>query len=172
MLKLRSWIYNVIIYMNAAVLLLMFILLIVQVFFRRWLNDPLTWSEEIALLTMVWITFVGAYQCTAEDSHLKMSFLKNALPKRLSLFLNIITKIIIIIFLILAMVYGIPLLEMSISRYLPITKLSMLVPYLIIWGSIVLMLIEVALQVITELKDAIVKSNTDNESTSQGGKNE
>ncbi|WP_166626730.1 TRAP transporter small permease [Jeotgalicoccus sp. S0W5] len=158
--------------MNAAVLLLMFILLIVQVFFRRWLNDPLTWSEEIALLTMVWITFVGAYQCTAEDSHLKMSFLKNALPKRLSLFLNIITKIIIIIFLILAMVYGIPLLEMSISRYLPITKLSMLVPYLIIWGSIVLMLIEVALQVITELKDAIVKSNTDNESTSQGGKNE
>ena len=172
MLKLRSWIYNVIIYMNAAVLLLMFILLIVQVFFRRWLNDPLTWSEEIALLTMVWITFVGAYQCTAEDSHLKMSFLKNALPKRLSLFLNIMTKIIIIIFLILAMIYGIPLLEMSISRYLPITKLSMLVPYLIIWGSIVLMLIEVALQVITELKDAIVKSNTDNESTSQGGKNE
>src|SRR5699024_11798997 len=72
MLKLRSWIYNIIIYMNAAVLLLMFILLVIQVFYRKWLNDPLTWSEEIAILTMVWITFVGAYQCTAEDSHLKM----------------------------------------------------------------------------------------------------
>src|SRR5699024_12496570 len=66
--KLRSWIYNIIIYMNAAVLLLMFILLVIQVFYRKWLNDPLTWSEDIAILTMVWITFVGAYQCTAEDS--------------------------------------------------------------------------------------------------------
>jgi len=168
MLKLRSWIYNIIIYMNAAVLLLMFILLVIQVFYRKWLNDPLTWSEEIAILTMVWITFVGAYQCTAEDSHLKMSFLEDLLPNSVSSFLNVITKIIIIVFLILIVVNGMPLLEMSVSRFLPITKLSMLVPYLIIWISILLMLIELVMQIITIIKDMIVKNGTH---TSSGGKN-
>lgn len=151
MKKLRSWIYNFIMYANASVLFFMFVILIVQVFYRRFLNDPLSWSEEIALLTMIWITFVGAYQCTAEDSHLKMSFLENVLPNKVSKVLNVITKIIIISFLIIAAVSGLPLLEDSISRTLPITGLTMLVPYIIIWGSIVLMMIDTLIQIIFEV---------------------
>lgn len=170
MKKIRGWIYNTIIYLNAGVLFLMFLLLIVQVFYRRWLNDPLTWSEEIALITMVWVTFVGAYQCTAEDSHLKMSFLEDILPKTLSVILGAFTKIIIIVFLFLAAYYGMPLLEMSVSRYLPITKLSMLVPYLIIWGSMILMIIEMIIQIIIEVKDLSSKKDPEHSVTSKGGK--
>ncbi|MEY8560159.1 TRAP transporter small permease subunit [Jeotgalicoccus halotolerans] len=170
MKKIRGWIYNTIIYLNAGVLFLMFLLLIVQVFYRRWLNDPLTWSEEIALITMVWVTFVGAYQCTAEDSHLKMSFLEDILPKTMSVILSVFTKIIIIIFLFLAAYYGMPLIEMSVSRYLPITKLSMLVPYLIIWGSMVLMIIEMIIQIIIEFKDLSFKKDSEHSVTSKGGK--
>ena len=169
MKKLRGWIYNTIIYLNAGVLFLMFILLIVQVFYRRWLNDPLTWSEEVALLTMVWITFVGAYQCTAEDSHLKMSFLEELLPKKLSGVLKIFTKIIILIFLVLAAYYGIPLLEMSVSRTLPITKFSMLVPYLIIWGSIILMFIEMMIQLLIEVKELFYRKDSEPSAASKGG---
>lgn len=169
MKKLRGWIYNTVIYVNAVVLLIMFLLLIVQVFYRRWLNDPLTWSEELALLTMVWITFVGAYQCTAEDSHLKMSFLEDLLPDKLSIILKIFTKIIIIIFLIIAAIYGIPLLEMSASRTLPITKLSMLVPYLIIWGSVLLMFIEMFMQMIIEVKESFSNKKTKETSDTEGG---
>lgn len=169
MKKLRGWIYNTIIYLNASVLFLMFVLLIVQVIYRRWLNDPLSWSEEIALLTMVWITFVGAYQCTAEDSHLKMSFLENVLPHKLSVILKIFTKIIVVAFLVTTAYLGIPLLESSISRTLPISQITMLVPYLIIWGSIVLMIIEIILQIFIEIKKIFFTKNSNGKQTAKGG---
>lgn len=169
MKKLRGWIYNTIIYLNAGMLFLMFVLLIVQVFYRKWLNDPLSWSEEIALLTMVWITFVGAYQCTAEDSHLKMSFLEDVLPKKLSVILKIFTKIIVVAFLIITAYLGIPLLESSVSRTLPISQITMLVPYLIIWGSIVLMIIEMILQIFIEVKKLFFTNNSDGKQAAKGG---
>lgn len=169
MKKLRGWIYNTIIYLNAGMLFLMFVLLIVQVFYRKWLNDPLSWSEEIALLTMVWITFVGAYQCTAEDSHLKMSFLEDVLPKKLSVILKIFTKIIVVAFLIITAYLAIPLLESSVSRTLPISQITMLVPYLIIWGSIVLMVIEVILQIFIEVKKLFFTKNFDDKQAAKGG---
>lgn len=35
-------------------------LTIAQVFFRFALNSPLVWSEELARLLLVWVTFIGA----------------------------------------------------------------------------------------------------------------
>lgn len=169
MKKLREWIYTLILYLNASVLFLMFAILLVQVFYRRWLNDPLSWSEEIALLTMVWVTFVGAYQCTAEDGHLKMSFLENILSKKLSIISKIITKIIIIIFVGITAYAGIPLLESSVSRTLPISGITMLVPYLIIWFSIVLMLLETLIQIISELKKLLSRNDAGRSEVTKGG---
>jgi|SRR5690625_817120 len=171
MKKMRSWIYNLILYLNAAVLFLMFVILLVQVFYRKFLNDPISWSEEIALITMIWITFVGAYQCTAEDSHLKMSFLEEKLPKYLSIGFNIFTKLVIITFLVIAAYAGIPLLEASISRSLPISGISMLVPYLIIWGSIVLMIFETLLQIFQQVKKMFNPVELNENPPTKGGSN-
>ncbi|WP_462420600.1 TRAP transporter small permease [Salinicoccus sp. Marseille-QA3877] len=169
MKKVRAWIYNFILYSNAVVLFFMFLILLVQVIYRKFLNDPLSWSEEIALLSMIWVTFVGAYQCTAEDSHLKMSFLENALPKTASIIFKVITKLIIIAFLIIAAVAGIPLLESSVSKTLPITGLTMLLPYAIIWGSIALMLLETIIQIIVEIMDFLNPKKSDESNTSEEG---
>lgn len=39
---------------------LMFISLSLGVFFRYILNNPLIWSEEIAIFSLIWLTFIGA----------------------------------------------------------------------------------------------------------------
>lgn len=42
----------------------------VSVFYRYVLNQPLSWSEEITRLMVVWLSFVGAYMAMRENKHI------------------------------------------------------------------------------------------------------
>src|SRR5699024_658959 len=86
-------------YLNSTILFSMFFIILLQVIFRKVFHSPLTWPEEIALLTMVWVTFIGAYQCTFEESHLKLSFLESKFTLRKKSILLIVSKTIVIVFL-------------------------------------------------------------------------
>ncbi|MFP8968425.1 TRAP transporter small permease [Pokkaliibacter sp. CJK22405] len=56
-------------------LTLMVALLAAGVFFRYVLNDPLVWSESIAKLLIVWMTFIGTSVCFAENNAIRVDSL-------------------------------------------------------------------------------------------------
>ncbi len=58
-------------------------LTIAQVFFRFALDSPLIWSEELARLLLVWVTFVGAAVVAWDGSHLNVDVVFARLPARL-----------------------------------------------------------------------------------------
>lgn len=68
----------------AAIVVFSGILLCVllQVFFRYVLNDPLTWSEELARYLFIWCAFLGWILASRRHSHLAMSFVVERLPSR------------------------------------------------------------------------------------------
>lgn len=53
------------------------------VFGRYLLNSTPTWVEQLALLLIVFITFLGTATGVHEDSHLGVSFMREALPGKL-----------------------------------------------------------------------------------------
>lgn len=55
---------------------------LLQVFFRYVLNDPLTWSEELARYLFIWCAFLGWIVASRRRSHLAMTFVVDKLPPR------------------------------------------------------------------------------------------
>ncbi|WMS43497.1 TRAP transporter small permease [Acuticoccus sp. MNP-M23] len=61
-------------------LIVVVILTLAQIFFRFVLDSPLIWSEELARLLIVWITFIGAAVACWDGRHLNIDVGFGALP--------------------------------------------------------------------------------------------
>jgi len=142
-------------YLNSLMLFAMFIVLLLQVILRRFVDLPWTGAEEWGLLTMVWITFLGAYQCTVDDSHLKMDFLQNIFSSKWGSIVQIISKSIVVWFLFMVNIWAYPFIQSAGDKLLPMSKLPLWVPYSIIWIACILMFIEVIYQIFKEIKKII-----------------
>ena len=51
-----------------------------QVFTRYVLNAPLSWTEELARILFIWITFIGAAVIAKRSGHISIDFVTNLLP--------------------------------------------------------------------------------------------
>ncbi|NKE66388.1 TRAP transporter small permease subunit [Ramlibacter sp. RBP-2] len=56
------------------------ILVVAAVFFRYFLNDPLTWTEEFIVTTFTWMLFIGFSSGFAYRMHLRIDALLLVLP--------------------------------------------------------------------------------------------
>lgn len=85
-----------------AIILLVGMLILVglQVVSRYIFNKPITWTEEMARLLLVWITFVGAYIALKRNQHVYFFYLLNKLPEGLKRAVSITIDIIVCVFFI------------------------------------------------------------------------
>lgn len=145
---LHKKIYSSIKYINILALFIMFSVLILQVFTRKVLNTPLSWPEELSLITMIWVTFFGAYQITADNEHLKIDFLSNKLSGRMKLISDIISNLLILFFLVMVVYWAYPFIMQNKSIVMPVSQIPMWLPYGIIWISCILMTLNIIFQTI------------------------
>ncbi|MEW6227747.1 MAG: TRAP transporter small permease [Bacillota bacterium] len=85
---------------GAFLSLAVFVILIVQVFFRYVLDHPITWADELASYTFIWMVFIGAAYAQQADAHVKMDIVLNALPKRFKDVTRIAMDLLILAFLV------------------------------------------------------------------------
>lgn len=57
------------------ILAAMSVLVAVNVFFRFVINESIYWGDEVALVLMVWLTFLGAAVATREREHYEFKYL-------------------------------------------------------------------------------------------------
>lgn len=169
MTTVRRLIFSLIRYINIFALFSMFSILILQVIARKLLNNPLLWPEEVALIIMIWITFLGAYQCTVEDSHLKMTFLEDKVPTKLKSVMNIMAKTLVIWFLLVTNIWAYPFIQSAGSTLMPITGLPMWIPYGMIWLGCLLMLLDFLVQIAMDISKAVRTFKQDGYAKSEGG---
>ena len=67
-------------YVIAAMMAAKTIVISMQVFTRYVLNDPLTWTEEVARYLMVWVCFLGSAMALKYGEHISVSFIQERLP--------------------------------------------------------------------------------------------
>jgi TRAP-type C4-dicarboxylate transport system permease small subunit len=66
----------------AALMGWLLVVLFLQVFTRYVLNDPLSWTEEVARYTYVYIVFLGSAAAISHRTHVGIDFVVKSLPMR------------------------------------------------------------------------------------------
>lgn len=64
----------------AALMACIAVLVICGVFYRYVLVDPIVWTEEVARLCLVWVTFLGMYLAYRRGEHIVLTVLVDKLP--------------------------------------------------------------------------------------------
>jgi TRAP-type C4-dicarboxylate transport system permease small subunit len=77
-----------------------------QVFTRFILKDPSTWSEELAVFMLIWVSLLGAAVALNRGAHLGIDYFVGKLPPRKRLYTEIFVFLCIALFSFTVMVLG------------------------------------------------------------------
>ena len=104
-------------YILAAVFfVIMLVALFIQVFFRFVLNNPIGWTEELAVTCFVMMVYIGSIGATRNDEHMKMEMVINLFGPKGRLVMLIIGDVVFAVAnLILA--YGIFTVSLNLKKY-------------------------------------------------------
>ena len=98
---------------NIIFLSAMTITILVQVVFRYILSTPLDWTEEIARLMLVWMTFSGATLIFIKVDHPSIDLFVKILSPSVRRYLRIVSLILVGFFLAYTLLGGIKVLRVS-----------------------------------------------------------
>jgi TRAP-type C4-dicarboxylate transport system permease small subunit len=90
---------------SIALFALLVVIVVLQVG-SRIVGDPLTWTEEAARMTFVWVGFFAAALVFSERGHIAVDFLARLLPKLGQRITGIYVELVIIAFAGIALVWG------------------------------------------------------------------
>lgn len=70
-------------YICAALMVLITVTTFIQVIRRYLFGSVFFWAEEVAIYSMIWVTFLGAVLCLRYSEHTRIDFFINLLPHRI-----------------------------------------------------------------------------------------
>lgn len=109
---------------SILLLLILVGLVSAQVFMRYIMDAPLTWSEEAARITFIWLTFIGAGLAFQRRENLRILLLPDALRLRSRLWLRLVIYAIEVGFMGLVLYQSVPLLWRLYPAHTPALDLT------------------------------------------------
>jgi len=112
-----------------------------QVFTRFVLNNPSTFSEELAKYCFVWLVLFGAAFVFGENGHMRIEFIQDMLPTKFKIVVQIFIEVCIIIFSALVLLNGgstitkLAWVQLSPALQIPVGYLYMVMP---ICGAVII----------------------------------
>ena len=91
---------------------------------RYVLNDTPTWVEQVSLLLVVWITFLGAAVGVHRGAHLSVEFVRDAAPGPLRAMLRLAADGVVLAFGAVMAWQGLALTEANLGRAVPMLGIS------------------------------------------------
>ena len=113
-------------------MVLILLLVIAQVAMRYIFNSPLTWSEELAVFVLIWLTFIGSLICMRDKEHIEVTILVDHLPRTLQRIVVAFSRLASVFFLLVVAYYGSDLVMENMTVTSPANKISMGLVYTII----------------------------------------
>jgi TRAP-type C4-dicarboxylate transport system permease small subunit len=118
------------------------IVLMLQVFARFILNDPFSWSEELARYLQVWLVLLGAAICMQRGTHISIDYITSQLPPMLERGLAILMNLVVIGYLLVIVRFSAELVEAASFQTTPAMQIPMWAVYISIPIGGVLLLVE------------------------------
>ena len=84
-------------WLGATVFAAMFGAILLQVFFRYVLGDPLVWPFEFSVYCYIYIIYIGSVMATKNDTHVSFGIVFDRFPERVRLITGVVTNLFIAI---------------------------------------------------------------------------
>jgi TRAP-type C4-dicarboxylate transport system permease small subunit len=126
----------------------------VQVIFRFFIQQPLSWSEEVARYVFVWIIWMGAAVVVKQGGHPSMDLLTKSFSPRWQRLTEIVMALLYVATLLTVVVTGFALVYANMSQPSPAMELPMGFPYAAIPLAAVIMLLNLTYYVFFPRKGA------------------
>lgn len=152
--SIRKFVKTIII----SIFIVQVLVIFIQVIWRFILNNPFSWSEELARYLQVWMILLTSSVCIKKGSHLTVDYATHALPFKFNKILKLIIMMITMFFLCIFIIYGIHLIIVTKDQITPALQIPILAVYLAFPISGLLMLLE---SLIVFFKLAGAKNETD-----------
>lgn len=98
--KLEEWI-------GGALFLVIFLILVAQIFFRQVVHSPLIWSEELAKLLFAYVGMLGISVAVRKQEHVYIDFITNLMPPAIKKVTNTFVQLVIFLGVIFFIHFGI-----------------------------------------------------------------
>ena len=102
------------------------------VFWRFVLGQPLSWTEEVVLICMVWLCFLGASVVTKHNEHILIDFFVALAPQRVAQAMKIFCLVVVTGVLVVLLWQGILLLEVTQD----VTTIALGIPTMYMYAAI------------------------------------
>jgi TRAP-type C4-dicarboxylate transport system permease small subunit len=122
--RVLSALSNASLYIAGAGLVTMSCIVLWQVFVRFVLNWGQAWTELTSIMIMSWFIFLGAAVGVRENYHLGFDVLLYVLPKGSKKVLRTISDVVVTVFAVGMIVYGIDLMKLQWSERMPALGIS------------------------------------------------
>ncbi|MFV0490476.1 MAG: TRAP transporter small permease [Pseudorhodobacter sp.] len=103
---------------------------VLQVFLRFVFNNPTSWSEEIALLCLIWFGLLAVAIGIRRHQHVAITFLRDKLPPISAGFLDYAAQVAMGVFMFVVMYFGNDLIALAGIQVLPASRLPKWLLYL------------------------------------------
>jgi TRAP-type C4-dicarboxylate transport system permease small subunit len=107
-----------------GLILFMSMEVIVAVFFRYALDSPIKWGEELARLIMVWAGLLGVSIALKDGEHIGVEVLTGRLSGKPLVWCNLITHLLVGLFLVVLVVWGIQISKAAWGTTLPALQIK------------------------------------------------
>ncbi len=109
----------------------LFVIIVVNVISRYFLNYPIPWSDELVAYLYVWSGFLAGAYIMGDDSHIRINILEDRFPPKMKLFtrlvLNLLT-LIVFAYLIPSTISTFPTLGKSLSMRINLKYVYTILP--------------------------------------------
>ena len=132
----------------------MVVVVFVQVIFRFFIQQPLSWSEEVARYVFVWIIWMGAAVMVKQNGHPGMDLLTKSFPPRWQRATEVVMSLLYTATLLTVVVTGFALVRANMSQPSPAMELPIGIPYAAIPLAAVIMLLNLTYYVFFPRKES------------------
>ena len=147
-------------HINIVLISAMTFIILLQVFYRYVLNNPLIWTEEIARFLMVWMIFLAISMVSKRKLNISLDFFLKKIPLKVRKPLEILLQAYIIYFLFALFKLGIILVDSAYRQVAPASQISMKWVYLALPVGIVFLVFQQIVLLIKEI-NLLINKNID-----------
>ncbi|MDV3429579.1 MAG: TRAP transporter small permease [Bacillota bacterium] len=122
--KIEKYINHFIEIFSMSLLVIMTVIVTITVFSRYFLHKTPGWSDESALLSMVWFGFLSMAIGTRDHLHIRITMLDMILSEKAKYVLDWVSRILILLFSLFMIIEGINMCKVATGNSMPGLKLN------------------------------------------------
>ena len=125
-----------------------FVLVLLQVVTRYVFDSPLSWTEEVARLTLVWLTFIAAAFVSSRRSHITVDLIATVVPPRVGRVIGTFARLVVLAVSAFMAVAGIMMVDIVAAIAMPASGLPTALLYLAATVGFILIFIHTIIEMI------------------------